>query len=77
MKYNPIDYSSFYNVRVKRISKFKRIKRLTYEYKDFETGYFIEEEEFISSDNKLFFHFYDAVLHEYKIDLSNQPFEYI
>jgi hypothetical protein len=64
-------------VRVSNIPKFERVKHLTYEYRDYEIGCFIEEEEFISNDNKLFFHLYDAVLHEYNIDLTKEPLVYI
>jgi hypothetical protein len=64
-------------VRVNNIPKFKRVKCLTYEYRDYETGYFIEEDQYITNDNKLFFHLYDAVLHEYNINLADEPLIYI
>lgn len=77
MDFNIDDYSSFYNVKVVNVNKFERVRHLTYEYRDYEIGYLIEEDAFVSSDNKLFFHLYDAIQYEYNIDLCKEPLIYI
>lgn len=82
--FNIDDYSSFTNVDVVPLCKyyvnsferFPKIRVVTYQYPDDEYRY-ITEEQYISSDDKLFFHVYDAILYEYNIDLTDEPFKYI
>lgn len=78
------DYTSFYNLSITDINKkhpvynwyhhYNKVKVLTYDYRDYETGYLIQEEMFIASNNKMFFNIFDAIKYEYNIDLIEIDF---